>query len=351
MKETFKVLEPASLEKNTNEPAWLIKDLWAHLGVGIIAGAPKSCKSWLALDMAVSVAANVKCLGYPVVSPGRVLIYMAEDSLAILYQRLKALVFHKSLQMQTLNLGILVPDSFRLDRIADQKRLENTVEIEKPVLIILDPMVRMHGIDENSSGEVSLILAYLRNIQRRYNTAVCVVHHTRKNGGSASQPGLGMRGSSDFHAWGDTNLYINKKQNHLVLTREQRAAPDLGPLFLKLAVESGEMPHLETIKTPLETTQKGETVEDKILKHLAKERLPVPQTKLREDLKIRNQALTQTLKKLRDQGEIFRGEKGWSNRPAPEKKCVSQSVPVPVPKEKRERNTKKLFQLPLFSQQ
>jgi biotin operon repressor len=320
----------------------------AHLGVGIIAGAPKSCKSWLALDMAVSVASNADCLGYPVISPGRVLVYMAEDSLAILYQRLKALVCHKSVELETLNLGILVPDSLRLDRDNDRKRLENTVENEKPALIVLDPMVRMHAIDENCSSAVSGILAYLRNLQRKYNTAVCVVHHTRKNGASASHPGLGMRGSSDFHAWGDTNLYIKKREDCLVLTREQRAAPMLDPLIIKLVQGSEAMPHLEVLKDSKDAQPKDLTMEDKIIAQLEREGAPISQNSLRDQLKIRNQFLTQTLKKLQERGAISKGKKGWSIMKKPEKSRFQKTVPVPTLRKKPERNKNKQLTLPLF---
>ena len=46
------------------------------------ATLPKACKSWLGLEMAVSVASATPCLGtFPVREPGGVLIYLAEDSL------------------------------------------------------------------------------------------------------------------------------------------------------------------------------------------------------------------------------------------------------------------------------
>ena len=50
------------LEKQQTEQAWLIDSMWARAAVGIIGGAPKCCKSWLGLDMAVSVASGSACL-------------------------------------------------------------------------------------------------------------------------------------------------------------------------------------------------------------------------------------------------------------------------------------------------
>jgi hypothetical protein len=39
-------------------PAWLIEELWVDQAVGLIGGPPKSCKSYLALEMAVAVASG-----------------------------------------------------------------------------------------------------------------------------------------------------------------------------------------------------------------------------------------------------------------------------------------------------
>ena len=42
---------------------WLIEQLWGESSVGVIGGAPKCSKTWLGLDMALSVASGTACLG------------------------------------------------------------------------------------------------------------------------------------------------------------------------------------------------------------------------------------------------------------------------------------------------
>jgi len=55
---------------------WLVDGLWSEHAVGIIGGEPKCCKSFLALDLAVAVAAGIPCLRrFTVSRPGRVLLY------------------------------------------------------------------------------------------------------------------------------------------------------------------------------------------------------------------------------------------------------------------------------------
>ena len=61
---------------------WLVEQLWCASSVGVIGGAPKCAKTWLGLDMALSVATGTPCLGkYAVPEPGPVLVYLAEDAL------------------------------------------------------------------------------------------------------------------------------------------------------------------------------------------------------------------------------------------------------------------------------
>ena len=52
-------MRAASLGESNPERQWLVEPLWARAGVGIVGGAPKSCKSWLGLDLALSVATTM----------------------------------------------------------------------------------------------------------------------------------------------------------------------------------------------------------------------------------------------------------------------------------------------------
>jgi len=61
---------------------------------------------------------------------------------------------------------------------------------------------------------------------------VLLVHHARKGG--HVRPGQALRGSSELHAWGDSNLYLRRFREHVVLSIEHRAAPSGGDLELEL---------------------------------------------------------------------------------------------------------------------
>src|SRR3974377_1721841 len=82
-------VEPAwRLAECAPELRWLVTHLWSQDAVGIVGGEPKCCKSFLALDIAVAVAAGIPCLRrFAVPRPGRVLLYAAEGALHIVKRR------------------------------------------------------------------------------------------------------------------------------------------------------------------------------------------------------------------------------------------------------------------------
>jgi hypothetical protein len=82
---------------------WLIEGLWSDQAVGILGGEPKSCKSFLALDLAVSVASGAPCLRrFAVQRTGPVLLFPAEDSLAVVRRRLEGICSAAGVGFQSL---------------------------------------------------------------------------------------------------------------------------------------------------------------------------------------------------------------------------------------------------------
>jgi hypothetical protein len=217
---------------------WLVEGLWSEQAVGILGGEPKCCKSFLALDLAVSVASGAACLRrYPVRQRGRVLLFPAEDSLAVVRRRLEGICVAAGVGFESLSVDVITEPVLRLDRDQDRERLAATVAAVRPVLLILDPMIRLHRVDENDASQIAPLLSHLRELQRRYQVAVLLVHHARKDS-NGSRPGQALRGSSELHGWGDSNLYMRRRGAQLTLTTEHRAAPSIDDIPLQLT-ESG----------------------------------------------------------------------------------------------------------------
>ncbi len=301
---------------------WLIEGLWADQAVGILGGEPKCCKSFLALDVALSVASGTACLRqFAVRRAGRVLLFPAEDSLAVVRQRLEAIACAARVCFQSLPVEVITAPSLRLDTSTDRQRLTDTVQHFQPILLILDPLIRLHRVDENDATQIAALLSYLRELQRQFHLAVLLVHHARKDSNS-SRPGQALRGSSELHGWGDSNLYLRRKGSQLTLSTEHRAAPSQDHIPLQLT-QCGPALALSVVDTPSSEPTAAPTPVDRVRQALAKLDQPVTIQHLRKLCGIRTATVCSALEQLSQLGELSRDSRGYQlNRPFP----VSRSI-------------------------
>lgn len=307
-------VQPAHrLAERAEQQHWLVTGLWADEAVGIIGGEPKCCKSFLALDLAVAVATGTLCLRrFPVPRPGRVLLYAAEDALHIVRRRLDGICAAAAMSIADLDVQVITAPSLRLDLDADRASLDETVARLKPRLLVLDPFVRLHRIDENNSGEVAPLLAFLRELQRRHAIAVAVVHHARKGAGNI-RAGQALRGSSEFHAWGDSNLYLRRDSNdRITLTVEHRAASAMPAVALELVQRDNALA-LEPARAEHQP-ERGvapASVDQRITAALANGEQPRPFADLRASCRVRTTTLYERLAAMTAAGIIDKSADGY----------------------------------------
>jgi len=294
------------------ERRWLVEELWAAEAVGIVGGEPKCCKSFLALDMAVAVAAGRPCLRrFAVPQAGRVLLYAAEDALPVVRRRLEGIAAAVGVALADLDIHVITAPSLRLDLAADQERLAATAAHLRPRLLILDPLVRLHRVDENAATEVAPLLAYLRDLQRRLALAVVLVHHARKGAGNV-RAGQALRGSSELHAWGDSNLYLRRHGSDLTLTIEHRAAAAPGDVPLTLHAD-GDVVALRVVAaaTPPAVPLARDPVAS-IARALAAAPAPLALAELRAACHIRTADLCAALGTLVQAGRVAKTAQGYA---------------------------------------
>jgi hypothetical protein len=306
--QSLPVVRIGEIVREEGAQRWLIDQLWGASSVGVIGGAPKSSKTWLALDMSLSVATGTACLGkYAVPQPGPVLAYLAEDSLSIVRERVEGMARHRGLDLAEVPVHVITAPVLRLDRDPHRTQLLETARRLRPRLLLLDPLVRLHGIDENHAGEVAGLLAYFRSLQRELNLSVVLVHHTRKN---APGGGLGLRGSSDIHAFGDSNLYLRRVGGKLLLSTEHRAAAASPTVCLEL-VGDARTTRLEVVADGGGSAQQQQQrdLQQQLLEAL--DGAVLTRARLRETLSVRNERLGEALESLHQAGRIRRTPTGW----------------------------------------
>lgn len=301
----------SELEEKPRELRWLVDELWGDGAVGIVGAEPKSFKTFLALHLAVAVASGAPCLRrFRVSRRGRVLLFAAEDALHVVRSRLAGIAAASGVGLDDLPIDVITVPIVRLDVPDHQRKLRETVEQVRPRLLVLDPFVRLHRVDENAAAEVAPILAFLRELQRRYETAVLLVHHARK-GAAHARAGQALRGSSELHAWGDSNLYLRRKRDDsVVLTVEHRAAPSRGDLRLALR-EDGDSVALAVCDEATPATAEPAATEAKsataqIEDVLRAATTPLSQREVRDACKLRTKSVCEALTALVKAGRVER---------------------------------------------
>jgi len=309
------VRQVAQLEQECANHRWLVEQLWGHQAVGFVAGAPKCCKSWLALDLAVSVASGTDCLDhFPVLQSGPALVYLAEDALPQVRMRIEGIARHRRLKLDALDLHVITSASLRLDLAGDQQKLDATIKLLRPRILVLDPLVRLHRLDENSASDISALLGFLRVLQRSHDLAIVVVHHMSKR--ARAQLGQSLRGSGDLHAWSDSSAYLVRQRDRIQLTVEHRAAPAPEQIALDLSAEIDGPAHLQILASNHRNAAPPPPLIDAVHRLLSSEERPMTRQIIRSLLRVNNQRLGHALCELEERGLVERSNQGWETTQA-----------------------------------
>lgn len=308
----LRIVRVCEIEPAPPGTTWLIENIWLAEGVGLLGGQAKVCKTYLAAEISLAVATGMHALGrYPTRMPGPVLFYGAEDGLSALRSRFEGLATTRGADLQKLDVYLIDVPVLRLDGHEDLHRLRDAIVQCRPRLLVLDPFVRLVGnIDENSASDVSAVLGSLRAIQRDHELAIIVIHHARKS--PAPHPNQAYRGSSDFAAWSDSNLFLTRKAKRLVLNVEHRSAPSPEPIQLRF--EQKPAPHLVTLDTEADqpTPPQPERLASEIRNLLDAVARPLTTVELRDRLRRRKSDVVDALEKLRANSIIIRTSNGWT---------------------------------------
>jgi hypothetical protein len=158
-----------------------------------------------------------------------------------------------------------------------------------------------------------------------------VVHHAKKDGASL-RPGQALRGSSELHGWGDSNLYLRRHRDQLSLTVEHRAAPSLEPVALTLK-KNGTALALALLEPMPQASVAGlQTLspQQRVLQALARTEQPICLQPLRKLCSLRTATLCQLLKILCAEGTVRHQGGGYSlaNHPGSAFRPTSSAPPL-----------------------
>ena len=176
-------------------------------------------KTFLALDLALHVAADLNWHGAKVRATGPV-IYVASEGGRGIRNRIAA-VKQENPDLSKAAGGnfLLLSDALDMCRADSGALIEALAQLpDKPVLIVIDTLARSMGLgDENSSTDMGAFIRSVDQVRAATGAHVMVIHHAGKDAAK------GARGHSSLRAAVDTEIQITRDGPVIMAeTRKQR---------------------------------------------------------------------------------------------------------------------------------
>jgi hypothetical protein len=183
-------------------------------GILFIGGEPKVGKSLLVANLALSLAAGMDRIGFPIPAPRRVLICQFELPVAQFVHRLAIM---RGVLGKAADQHLLVDTRAQGHMLSAAPGLTHFVSAARTAsaeVIVLDPLYSTHDQDENDTRAMAALCQSLLRLRDASRAALIVVHHVRKSIGRY-EIGSAFRGSSALHAVGDSYLLLTRPSPQL----------------------------------------------------------------------------------------------------------------------------------------
>lgn len=235
--------------------SWLVEDWLPEHSVTFIVSPPESYKTWLLLDLAVSVASGTPFLGsYRINSTGPTMIIQQEDSHEGLTDRL-ALIVEQKLKM-TANidsdtwqvpsmpdLPIYVHPSrmLRFDNKKVLEELEAQIAEIRPKVIMIDPLYSTTSVDNYMAASAEQMMV-LKTWRDKYGCSFVIAHHSKKNVDPDSTAREDSWGSQFLNAFLEAGWQIRRNhrlaQNEVVVRRHSKVMGNQPPISLTFDIST-----------------------------------------------------------------------------------------------------------------
>lgn len=189
-------------QDNEPEPQWIIKDLITERSTVLLYAPTQSYKSFIAMDIALSVASGTTFAGISALS-GSVFYAALEGRAHLRKARRSWKIAHAMDKLDNFFLGIapMVGIPGEVQEFGDE--IAKRCGGKKPKLIILDTLGKaMAGLNENDAKDAGMFIQFCDSLVEQFDCTVIAIHHSGKD------LAKGARGSSAFQAGFDTVIEV-----------------------------------------------------------------------------------------------------------------------------------------------
>jgi len=145
----------------------------------VIVGPPKSKKTFLAQNLALAIASGKSFANFEITKPKKVLYFLAEGGYYPNRDRLQKMGADFSEKyMENFELSLL--SYLPINQNDSYKKMYNIIKNSGAEVVVIDPLIKFHDVDENSASQISDVFGRIRELIQELEISVKLVHHTGK---------------------------------------------------------------------------------------------------------------------------------------------------------------------------
>lgn len=236
--------------------SWLVQDWLPDKSITFLVSPPESYKTWILLDLAVSISTGLPFMGQAKVNKtGAAMIIQQEDSHGGLTERL-ALIAEQKMGV-TANLGKdmwqipCIPDlpiyihpsrMLRFDNEKVLKELEEQIKLIKPKVILIDPLYSTTSGVDNYMADLANQMMILKTWRDKYGCSFVISHHSKKNLDPDSTAREDSWGSQFLNAFLEAGWQVRRNQklapNEVVVRRHSKVMGNQAPISLTFDIST-----------------------------------------------------------------------------------------------------------------
>ena len=236
--------------------SWLVQDWLPDKSITFLVSPPESYKTWILLDLAVSISTGLPFLGQAKVNKtGAAMIIQQEDSHGGVTERLALIAEQKmgvtaSIEKDTWQIPC-IPDlpiyihpsrMLRFDNEKVLKELEEQIKLIKPRVVLIDPLYSTTSGVDNYMADLANQMMVLKTWRDKYGCSFVISHHSKKNLDPDSTAREDSWGSQFLNAFLEAGWQVRRNQklapNEVVVRRHSKVMGNQAPISLTFDIST-----------------------------------------------------------------------------------------------------------------
>jgi len=303
---------------------WTIDDWLPSETICFVVSPPGTYKTWMLLDLAVSVASATPFLGqYPVRKSGPVIFMQQEDPRSEIASRASTIVCSRYGYVQEtftntengshyigtppdIPLYFYTDRRFRFDDAPVMEEFTGIVRKIKPALVILDPLYSATSTDDYMAKTAEQMFV-LKRLRDETGCTFVIAHHTTKKGG-AEHGREGLWGSQFLNAFLETGWQLRRPDSRtdtaITVLRHFKASANAPPLNLDFEIDTSNATYIVNTSDHDVALLKG-GIHTMIIDTVVSSEVPLTKSQICDRVSAHRTSVGRNLKSMVDDGMLI----------------------------------------------